>query len=187
MKLERILPFAKTLLIAHTNKESIVIDATCGNGNDTYFLARQVPNGKVYGFDIQTKAIHNTQQKTAEFHNVELFQASHDNVQQYIPREEHGQIDAAIFNLGYLPKGDKSIVTHPESTIAAINSIFDILAPEGVIVLVIYHGHEEGIIERDAVIEYLRCFDQNKAHVLQYQFINQQNNPPFICAIEKRL
>ena len=56
----------------------------------------------------------------------------------------------------------------------------------GIIILVIYPGHEEGKIERDAVINYLKNFDQNKAHILQYQFINQQNDPPFICAIEKR-
>jgi hypothetical protein len=34
----------------------------------------------------------------------------------------------SIFNLGYLPKGDKSIVTQAESTIAAINAIFNILS-----------------------------------------------------------
>ncbi|KKI54654.1 MAG: class I SAM-dependent methyltransferase [Staphylococcus equorum] len=185
MKLERILPFAKTLLQQHMTSESIVIDATCGNGNDTLFLAQQVPHGKVYAFDIQTEAISNTKQKTEGYDNVMLIQDSHAHVKQHIQEIEAGKVDAAIFNLGYLPKGDKSIVTHPESTLSAINSIFDILAPEGVIILVIYHGHDEGKLERDAVIEYLSQFDQTKAHVLQYQFINQQNNPPFICALEK--
>lgn len=186
MKLTRILPYAKTLLSEHVTEESIVIDATCGNGNDTEFLAQQVPDGKVYGFDIQDIAIQNTKTKTKTFRHVHLIHDSHANIKQYIPREERGHIDAAIFNLGYLPKGDKSIVTNPNSTLAAINSIFDILAPEGIIVLVIYHGHEEGKTERDALLNYLQHFDQNKAHILQYQFINQQNHPPFICAIEKR-
>ena len=53
MKLERILPFSKTLIKEHIKQDSIVIDATCGNGNDTLFLARQVSNGHVFGFDIQ--------------------------------------------------------------------------------------------------------------------------------------
>ncbi|MDU1490569.1 MAG: class I SAM-dependent methyltransferase, partial [Staphylococcus epidermidis] len=53
-------------------------------------------------------------------------------------------------------------------------------------ILVIYHGHEEGKIEKEALLEFLQNFDQNKAHILQYQFINQKNNAPFICAIEKR-
>ena len=52
MKLERILPFSKTLIKEHIKQDSIVIDATCGNGNDTLFLA-QVSNGHVFGFDIQ--------------------------------------------------------------------------------------------------------------------------------------
>lgn len=186
MKLERILPFAKTLIKQHTQDESIVIDATCGNGHDTLFLAQQVSNGCVHAFDIQEAAILNTKQKTKDFNNVIIHQANHSEAKQYIPIESHGAVDAAIFNLGYLPKGDKSVVTQPNSTIAAIEAIFDILSTEGIIILVIYPGHEEGKIERDAVINYLKNFNQNKAHVLQYQFINQQNDPPFICAIEKR-
>ncbi len=104
----------------------------------------------------------------------------------HIPAQHHGCIDAAIFNLGYLPKGNKEIVTKPETTIMAINEIFDILSIEGIIILVIYHGHEEGKVEKEALLEFLQNFDQNKAHILQYQFINQKNNAPFICAIEKR-
>ncbi|WP_251352715.1 methyltransferase domain-containing protein, partial [Staphylococcus aureus] len=56
MKLERILPFSKTLIKQHTSSKSIVVDATCGNGNDTLFLAEQVSEGHVYGFDIQDLA-----------------------------------------------------------------------------------------------------------------------------------
>ncbi|SCS32903.1 tRNA (mnm(5)s(2)U34)-methyltransferase [Staphylococcus caeli] len=186
MKLERILPFTKTLIQQHTEHNSIVIDATCGNGNDTLFLAQQVPEGKVFAFDIQDAAINNTKAKTDSYTNISLVKDSHANVNAHIPSEHHGHIDAAIFNLGYLPKGDKSITTQANSTIEAIENIFDMLASEGVIILVIYHGHEEGKVERDAILSYLQQFDQNKAHVLKYQFINQQNNPPFICAIEKR-
>ena len=68
----------------------------------------------------------------------------------------------------------------------AIESIFKLLSTEGIIVLVIYHGHEEGQIERDELLKYLENFDQSKAHILKYQFINQVNHAPFICAIEKR-
>ena len=77
MKLERILPFDKTLIKQHTHDESIVIDATCGNGNDTLFLAQHVTSGRVHAFDIQETAILNTQQKTKDFDNVTLHHASH--------------------------------------------------------------------------------------------------------------
>ena len=186
MKLERILPFAKTLIKQHIQDDSIVIDATCGNGNDTLFLAEQVPNGKVFGFDIQKEAIEHTKEKIASFKHVTLIHDGHENILNDIPSDIIGNVDAAIFNLGYLPKGDKTIVTKPETTIQAIESIFKLLSTEGIIVLVIYHGHKEGQIERDELLRYLENFDQNKAHILKYQFINQVNHAPFICAIEKR-
>lgn len=186
MKLERILPFSKTLITSHIQEDSIAIDATCGNGNDTLFLAEHVPHGHVYGFDIQKSAIQNTAEKVKNYNNVTLIQDGHENIVEHLDVTKSGMVDAAIFNLGYLPKGDKSIVTRPETTIKAIESIFNVLSVEGIIVLVIYHGHEEGQVERDAVLDYLEQFDQNKAHILKYQFINQVNHAPFICAIEKR-
>ncbi|MGZ2417906.1 16S rRNA C1402 N4-methylase RsmH [Staphylococcus caledonicus] len=186
MKLERILPFSKTLITSHIQEDSIVIDATCGNGNDTLFLAEHVPHGHVYGFDIQESAIQNTAEKIKNYSNVTLIQDGHENIVEHLDVTKSGMVDAAIFNLGYLPKGDKSIVTRPETTIKAIDSIFNVLNVEGIIVLVIYHGHEEGQVERDAILDYLEQFDQNKAHILKYQFINQVNHAPFICAIEKR-
>ena len=36
------------------------------------------------------------------------------------------------------------------------------MAPEGIIVLVIYHGHPEGQVERDAVLKFAEELDQNK-------------------------
>ena len=67
MKLERILPFSKSLIDSHINHTSIVIDATCGNGNDTAYFAQHVPNGFVYGFDIQEQAILNTHKNKGLF------------------------------------------------------------------------------------------------------------------------
>ena len=80
--------------------------------------------------------------------------------------EYHGKITGAIFNLGYLPSSDKSIFTRPETTISAIEQLFAIMAPEGIIVLVIYHGHPEGALERDALLSYCQEIDQKEAHVL---------------------
>ena len=51
-------------------------------------------------------------------------------------------------------KGNKEIVTKPETTIMAINEIFDILSIEGIIILVIYHGHEE--VEKEALLEFYK-------------------------------
>ena len=60
------------------------------------------------------------------------------------------------------------------------------LNKHGLLILVIYHGHEGGKEEKDAVLNYVTQLDQKEYHVLQYQFINQKNDPPFVIAIEKR-
>jgi len=190
MKMERILPFAKNLLEKAVKPGDFVVDATVGNGHDTVFLAGLVgENGMVYGFDIQAEAIAATRERLSQLgllKHVTIFHGGHEQLSAKIPTDVHGKLTGAIFNLGYLPGSDKTIVTRPETTIAAIEQLLDIMAPEGTIVLVIYHGHEQGAVERDILLQYCQQLDQRTAHVLQYQFINQQNNPPFIVAIEKR-
>ncbi|MFD1739261.1 class I SAM-dependent methyltransferase [Bacillus salitolerans] len=190
MILDRILPFARTLLTKAISQGDIAIDATIGNGHDTVFLAELVgEQGHVYGFDIQKEAIDSASGRLQE-HNLQdratLYLSGHEHVQSMLPSDESRNIGGAIFNLGYLPGGDKKIVTTPSTTISAIEQIISMLKPEGILVLVIYHGHLEGIIERDQLVEYVERLDQKKVHVLRYQFMNQQNNPPFIIAIEKR-
>ncbi|WP_088066462.1 class I SAM-dependent methyltransferase [Gottfriedia luciferensis] len=190
MILERILPYARKLLQSTVKEGDITIDATIGNGHDTLFLAKLVgEHGHVYGFDIQDLAI----QKTTERINnenlssqVTLVQRSHAEVKDVIPSHLYGNVKGAIFNLGYLPGSDKTIVTVPESTITAIEKMIEIMAPEGIIVVVIYHGHEGGEIEKDALMNFVQNIPQDQAHVLMYRFMNQANNPPFIVAIEKR-
>lgn len=190
MKLEGVLPFARTLLRSFCAPGEIVIDATCGNGNDTLFLSKLVgKDGQVFAFDIQEQAIEKSKLRLSENRaddNVTFFQASHDEVMNLLPETLFGKVSGAIFNLGYLPGSDKSITTKGSSTIEAIKQLLEILKPEGIIILVIYHGHEEGKREKDLVLDFVENLDQKKAHVLQYDFINQKNDPPFVVAIEKR-
>jgi predicted methyltransferase len=189
MKIDKILPFAKNLLHKAVKPGDIVIDATVGNGHDTVFLAGLVgESGHVFGFDIQEEAIVASKERLTQQSlsaRVTLFHSGHEQLSQLIPYNYHGKVSGTIFNLGYLPGSDKTIVTRPETTIAAIQQLLEIMASEGVIVLVIYHGHNGGAEERDGLLAYCRQLDQKTAHVLQYQFINQQNSPAFIIAIEK--
>ncbi|MDC2865090.1 class I SAM-dependent methyltransferase [Bacillus sp. BP-3] len=190
MKLERILPFARTLLERAVKEGDYAVDATLGNGHDTCFLAELVgENGKVFGFDIQEEAITNSSARLQEKglnERAVLIHDSHDTLTAVLPEDTKGKVTGAIFNLGYLPGGDKSIVTKPNSTLSALQQLLEFMAPEGIIVLVIYHGHPEGQTERDAVVRFAEQLEQKEAHVLKYEFMNQQNNPPFIVAIEKR-
>lgn len=190
MKLPRILEFARNILQTAVDEGDVAVDATIGNGHDTLFLAKLVGfTGHVYGFDIQETAITETtlrlereKQKT----HTTLFQTGHEALLEMIPVSDHEKITGAIFNLGYLPKGDKSIVTKPDTTIAAVEQLLTVMPKGGTIVLVVYHGHPEGMDERDALLQFVKDLDQDKVHVLQYGFINQKNNPPFIIAIEKK-
>ncbi|MBS2970128.1 rRNA methyltransferase [Metabacillus sp. KIGAM252] len=190
MIVTRILPFCRDLLSAAVQPGDIAVDATAGNGHDTAFLAGLTgESGQVFSFDIQEDALLATERLLEEKNlssRVTLFHKGHEYAEEFIPAEYHGKLAGAVFNLGYLPGGNKEIVTSPDSTIAGISQLFRMLKLEGIIVLVIYHGHPEGKIEKNAVLEFAKNLPQDEAHVIQYQFINQKNNPPFICAIEKR-
>ncbi|MCR6107667.1 class I SAM-dependent methyltransferase [Salipaludibacillus agaradhaerens] len=190
MKLTRILPFARELLTKAVPKSGIAIDATAGNGHDTLFLAKCVgEHGFVYSFDIQKQAIETTKSRLMSENAltpVNLIHDGHENLLTYLKTEHNGQVDGAIFNLGYLPGSDKSIVTIAETTITAIRHILTHLKSEGLLILVIYSGHMEGQKEREVLIPFVRQLPQDMYHVLEYRFTNQRNNPPFIIAIEKR-
>lgn len=183
MSLKRVLPFTKSLLEGAVAPGDHAIDGTAGNGHDTLFLAELTgPSGKVYAFDIQEQAIAATAERVAAYTHVELVHDSHSKIAQYVKEP----IAAAVFNLGYLPKGDHAIITKPDSTLAAITQCLDLLKEGGLVLIVIYSGHEGGSEERDAVMAYLQNLPQQAFDVLQYGFINQQHSPPFLVAVEKK-
>ncbi|MGM7702459.1 class I SAM-dependent methyltransferase [Pseudalkalibacillus sp. Hm43] len=190
MNLSRILPYAKELLEKVVEPGGVVVDATVGNGHDTVFLAELVgEKGRIYGFDIQEQAVENTIERLKNNgleERAQIMLRSHAEVKEVVPAEYHGKVEAAIFNLGYLPGSDKEIITKPDSTLQAIEALLDILKPGGLIILVVYYGHEGGVEEKEHLMQYLAELDQKRAHVLQYQFLNQKNNPPFLVAVEKR-
>ena len=131
-----------------------VIDATMGNGHDTHFLAASVgPEGVVYAFDIQPVALERTRVRLAEagLQNVVLINQSHAGMSMVVPPERQGNIAAVMFNLGYLPNGDKALTTRPESTRQAIHQAGSLLRAGGVMTIVAYMGHDGGNAEADAV------------------------------------
>lgn len=181
--LETAVRYSHTLLREVITHGDTVVDATMGNGNDTCFLAELVgKNGCVHAFDVQKLAIENTEKRLGERNLTALLHwEGHENVRKYLNMD----LKAAIFNLGYLPKSDKAVITLPETTLQALDSLLDNLLPNGRIVLVVYYGHDGGENEKEQVVEFTRSLPQEKFRVLQYQFINQRNNPPFVLCIEK--
>lgn len=163
----------------------LVVDATAGNGHDTLLLAKLVgPQGKVLSIDIQEEALKRSREllsKEGYLNIVELIKGNHAQLDKLVQEE----VQAVVFNLGYLPKGDHSIVTQPPETIEAIKKALDLIKSKGILAIVSYHGHETGKEEKKLLEEYLRTIEQNYATVLKYEFINQINYPPLLYLVEK--
>jgi len=161
-----------------------VIDATAGNGNDTLKLCDAVgENGRVFAFDIQKDALLITEKKLSEngFSNAKLICASHSLIDEYIT----APVDAVIFNLGYLPGGDHSIHTKPDTTICAIEKSLALLSDKGFISVTVYYGKNSGVYEKDVVMEYFKILDHKKYTVTVHDFYNRPNNPPLSVIITK--
>ena len=97
----------KTLLESLMNDKiptsKICLDMTFGNGNDSYKMLSINKSIQVYGFDIQKICIDNAKKTN----NLKVINDSHLNFEKYT----NEKIDFAVFNLGYLPGGDKNITT----------------------------------------------------------------------------
>ena len=163
---------------------SFVVDATCGNGGDTVFLAELVgENGTVLGFDIQKEAIENTTirlENVGLSHRVQLSLDGHEHMEDYLGDK---MADAFVFNLGYLPKGDHSLHTKPDTTIFAIQTALKHLKKEGIVAVSIYHGGDSGYEERDAVLSYLKKLDKHHYNVIIHEYSNKPNDPPILALI----
>lgn len=162
------------------DKTAVAVDATMGNGNDTAFLAGLA--GQVLAFDVQEQALIKTQERldSLGLTNARLIHAGHETLDQHVDR-----VRAAIFNLGYLPSADKSIITKPNTTIEALDKLLARLEVGGRVSVMIYYGHEGGDREKDAVLDYVTALDQTRFTAMLYQPLNQINTPPFLVMIEK--
>jgi len=116
--------------------------------------------------------------------NVHLIHGSHADFKKYVP--ENTELDGAIFNLGYLPGGDKSVTTKTGSTIACLTDALEILKPGGVIVVSVYPGHEEGTTEGETVLAFAESLDQKLFDCLYHRLVNIPE-APFIVAFQKKL
>jgi len=166
----------------------IAIDATAGNGHDTLFLAQQVGStGIVFAFDLQAVAIAKTARrlKQAEIQNVTLFQEDHSRLQQSIPNEHHGQVAAIMFNLGYLPGSDKTMVTDLNSTIVAIEQSLELLRSGGLLTVLAYTGHPGGKEETDAVGQLLTGLSADQYTVNLITADEKRLSPPQLFVVQK--
>ncbi|MEM7611886.1 MAG: class I SAM-dependent methyltransferase [Pseudomonadota bacterium] len=148
---------AHTHVSQHLRPGDLAVDATAGNGHDTLFLARMVGDtGTVIAMDVQTAALKATRQRLNEHglqHCVELINACHSTLADHLPTDR--PVNAAMFNLGYLPGSDKQATTHSSTTIAAVRVCLERLADNGVLSVMAYRGHAGGQREADDIAQLL--------------------------------
>lgn len=170
----------------------IAIDATVGTGADTAFLCKAVgPAGTVYGFDIQQEALDLAAARLAKEQvqpvpELHLLLRSHAEMAEAVPQQHHGRIGAIMFNLGYLPGGEETTITRPDTTIPALNAALSLLRPEGIVTVVVYPGHTGGREEAEAVEQWAAALPESFYQTVLYRFTNRSNNPPYVIAAQKR-
>jgi 16S rRNA C1402 N4-methylase RsmH len=175
----------KYFIMEHLSEGDVAVDFTMGNGNDTLFLSKAVgKNGKVYAFDIQEDALTSTRahlEANGAPENYTLICASHHRVKEFVK----GPIKAGMFNLGYLPRsGRKAVTTMRETTMPAVEAALELLAPDGVLIVAIYPGHEEGALEGEMLREYFSGLSRFRICPSEFKILNSPTSPYFFL-VEK--
>ncbi|MFK5923184.1 MAG: class I SAM-dependent methyltransferase [Verrucomicrobiota bacterium] len=173
---------AHQLIRQHVEAGDHVVDATLGNGHDTLFLAELVgKKGRVDGFDIQGAAIQSAQQKLhdRDFDRVHLHHVGHEKISDQVQTP----IQAVMFNLGYLPGGDKQVITQAQTTLQALRSALDLLLPNGIVTIVAYIGHAGGSEEADAILTFCQTLKSDQFTVTQHRSASDNAKAPFLITI----
>jgi tRNA A58 N-methylase Trm61 len=147
---------AHLLLSSEIAEGDFAIDATAGNGYDSVFLANAVgEKGKVAAIDIQAQAIEETKRRLASaglLSRVSLHCECHTKLRNIADGKSPSIV---LFNLGFLPGSDRSVITNADKTLLTIQAAAEILLPHGMISIVCYPGHEGGDEESRQVEAYI--------------------------------
>ncbi len=147
---------------------AFAIDATAGNGHDTVFLARHA--GTVWAMDCQETALEKTRARLAAHGlHARLIHLDHRGLGAFLEKKNPPPIDAVMFNLGYLPGGDKTIITEAESTLSAISALLTRLSPSGRMTILSYRGHPGGKEEASAIARFLADLDPKKYTIESFE------------------
>ncbi len=180
-----LLEIEKNFLIPHIKKGGVAVDFTMGNGHDTLWLSNAVgEEGKVYAFDIQPQALESSRALLLRENapqNYTLILDSHSNVKNYVSEK----ICLGMFNLGFLPGGDKSITTKRDTTMVAIEAAIDLLDADGALLIAVYPGHAEGTVEGELIDEMLAKLNRKELCASKFKIINSPTSP-FFFLVERR-
>ena len=169
----------------------IAIDFTMGNGHDTLFLSKVAK--QVYSFDIQQEALDATRIYLSEHGiadpertNIRLICDSHTEIDRYLA-EVPGEISAFVFNLGFMPGRDKTIMTTEDTSLPAIKKAINLVKTGGIVSVMAYSGHKEGEAECAAIYEFLKTLPSKKYHVAYVHMINQKKTAPSLFLVTPKV
>ncbi|MFK4300010.1 methylase of polypeptide subunit release factors [Paenibacillus sp. RC254] len=188
-----VLSYAHQLVAARVQPGDTAIDATVGTGADTLFLAKAAGRrGRVYGFDIQQEALQLARRRLDKDESLSLAEVSlllqgHEQMREAVPDKLHGKVAAVMFNLGYLPSegADPSVITHTDSTLAALDAALYLLRPRGILTAILYPGHAGGGEEAEAVLQWASTLPVSSGQSIIYRQL-QRAASPYVVAVEKK-
>lgn len=167
-------------------KGDTVIDATCGNGKDTLVLARLAldeEKGRVVGMDIQKDALLRTEEllrghlPNELMGRITLLQQSHAEFPAFC---KTGTVKLIVYNLGYLPTGDKTLTTMTATTMVSVEKALHLLSPGGMLSIMCYPGHEEGQREMETLELWLGALNPRFYNICQHRWLNRQLSPSLV-------
>src|SRR3984893_2094636 len=168
---------------------ALAVDATVGNGYDTLFLAHRVGSkGTVLGFDVQKAALAGARELlkfVGSLDRVSFIHDSHSRLANYLPAG--AGIQGAMFNLGYLPRGNRQIITRPDTTIMALGGVLANLAARGRITILVYRGHEECILGYVEVRKFLEQLSDDDLMVEEFASTSDSPIAPRLFRVQKQL
>lgn len=165
----------------------VLVDATLGNGHDAAFLLSCAPpEALLLGTDIQPRAVHAATERLVAARQerpdcrVQIFCRGHQELPQIwaelSPEERQRPLLAGVFNLGWLPGGDKSCLTRAESTLAALDFLLERLMPQGCLSVHCYTGNAGGPEEEQAVLRRAAALPPRRWRVAYCRDANREDS-----------
>lgn len=183
--------------LTQPTQDIIIIDATCGNGHDSVFLANEIPiaessGGTLWCIDIQPHAISSTRERLvstlgslAVENSVNFVCSSHESFPSAILPDS---VSIICYNLGYLPgihRGtsfDNVIKTDADTTSNSLNIALRLLKRGGMVSIISYPRHEGGMEETKLVKTMLSDLDPLLWRVYNYYDLNRPYSPSLFVA-----
>lgn len=178
---------AHELVVAVLRPGDVAIDATAGNGHDAVFLAERVgETGKVLAFDVQAEAMAAARARVEAAGltgRVDFIHGSHTALSGHAAP---GSVAAAMFNLGYFPGGDHSVITRTTETLAALDAALVVLKAGGILTVVCYPGHPGGDEESAAVESWSGRLEAGEFEVGIVRRTDTLRPSPFLVSVRRQ-